>query len=91
MLSSSIAMIAVASTRLSPSAGCSRAHLAWCVLGELYDPASLLEAADRMGLEGIVSKQTAQPYKSGRNRGWIKVKCHAWRAINADRGELFKK
>jgi bifunctional non-homologous end joining protein LigD len=55
------------------------------------DPVALLEAANRMGLEGIVSKQTAQPYKSGRNRGWIKVKCHAWRAAHADRGELFKK
>jgi len=55
------------------------------------DPIALLEAANRMGLEGIVSKQTAQPYKSGRNRGWIKVKCHAWRAAHADRGDLFKK
>ena len=55
------------------------------------DPITLLEAADRMGLEGIVSKQSDQPYKSGRNRGWIKVKCHAWRAQHADRADLFKR
>jgi hypothetical protein len=28
---------------------------------------------------------------SGKNRGWIKVKCHAWRAANRDRGEMFAK
>jgi ATP-dependent DNA ligase len=44
-----------------------------------------------MGLEGIVSKKIEQPYKSGRNLGWVKVKTAAWQAANKDRGELFEK
>jgi bifunctional non-homologous end joining protein LigD len=55
------------------------------------DPAALLDACCAKGLEGIVSKRTDQPYVSGRNRGWIKVKCHAWREANRDRGEMFRK
>jgi bifunctional non-homologous end joining protein LigD len=55
------------------------------------DPAKLLDACDARGLEGIVSKKADQPYVSGKNRGWVKVKCHAWRAANAGRGELFRK
>ncbi len=31
--------------------------------------------AARMGLEGIVSKRLAAPYRSGRSRNWLKVKC----------------
>jgi bifunctional non-homologous end joining protein LigD len=38
------------------------------------DPDKLLAAASRMGLEGIVSKRREQPYRSGPNSGWIKVK-----------------
>lgn len=55
------------------------------------DPLKLLAALDERGLEGIVSKKTDQPYVSGKNRGWIKVKCHAWRVANSDRGEMFGK
>ena len=33
--------------------------------------------ACRMGLEGIVSKRTDAPYRSGRSRDWIKSKCTA--------------
>ena len=54
------------------------------------DPAKLLDACSERGLEGIVSKRTDQPYVSGKNRGWIKVKCHAWRVANRDRWEMFK-
>lgn len=54
------------------------------------DPGLLLAALDERGLEGIVSKKIDQAYVSGRNRGWIKVKCHAWRAANQDRGEMFQ-
>jgi bifunctional non-homologous end joining protein LigD len=36
---------------------------------------AVLEAACRMGLEGIVSKRRDAPYKPGRGRGWIKCKC----------------
>jgi bifunctional non-homologous end joining protein LigD len=39
------------------------------------DPEALLGACCEKGLEGIVSKRTDQPYVSGKNRGWMKVKC----------------
>jgi DNA ligase D-like protein (predicted ligase) len=39
--------------------------------------AGLFEAADRMGLEGIVSKKLSSRYRSGRARSWLKVKCFA--------------
>jgi bifunctional non-homologous end joining protein LigD len=55
------------------------------------DAVTLLEECCARKLEGIVSKRTDQPYVSGKNRGWIKVKCHAWREANRDRGELFNK
>ncbi len=37
----------------------------------------LFEAADAMGLEGIVSKRARSCYRSGRSRDWLKVKCFA--------------
>ena len=55
------------------------------------DPDKLLAAASRMGLEGIVSKRREQPYRSGRNSGWVKVKTATWREANRDRWELFEK
>lgn len=55
------------------------------------DPDKLLSACNERGLEGIVCKRVDQPYVSGKNRDWIKVKCHAWREANHDRGELFSK
>jgi bifunctional non-homologous end joining protein LigD len=55
------------------------------------DAVKLLEACCEQGLEGIVSKRNDQPYVCGKNRGWIKVKCHAWREANRDRGELFSR
>lgn len=56
---------------------------------DFTDPMKLLEVADRMRLEGIVSKKLDQPYRSGKNPGWVKVKTHTWREANADRGEMF--
>src|SRR5262249_17979628 len=35
----------------------------------------VLENACRLSLEGIVSKRGDAPYRSGRNRDWIKSKC----------------
>ncbi len=32
--------------------------------------------ACRAGLEGIVSKRASDPYRSGRTRSWLKIKCH---------------
>ncbi len=55
------------------------------------DPDKLLAATSRMGLEGIVSKRRDQPYRSGPNSGWIKVKKATWREANKDRWEMFEK
>jgi hypothetical protein len=52
------------------------------------NPLKLLAAIDDRGLEGIVTKKSGQPYGSGKNRGWIKVKSHAWRETNRGRGDL---
>lgn len=38
---------------------------------------ALFEAADQMGLEGIVSKKLSSRYRSGRALSWLKVKCFA--------------
>ena len=58
---------------------------------EFDDPEKLLAVATKMGLEGIVSKLGHQPYKSGKNVGWIKVKTASWREANRDRFEMFDK
>lgn len=55
------------------------------------DPDKLLERLDALGMEGIVSKLKSQPYLSGKNQAWIKVKCYAWRIANEKRGTLFAK
>ena len=34
-----------------------------------------VQAAERMGLEGIVSKRASSTYQSGRSSAWLKVKC----------------
>lgn len=38
---------------------------------------AVLQSACRMHLEGIVSKELAAPYQSGRTRSWTKAKCRA--------------
>jgi bifunctional non-homologous end joining protein LigD len=55
------------------------------------DPHQLLADLSAIGGEGIVSKKRGQPYVAGRNRGWVKVKCAAWREANRWRGEVFNK
>jgi bifunctional non-homologous end joining protein LigD len=39
------------------------------------DMAGMHREACRMGLEGIVCKQSGAPYSAGRGHGWVKVKC----------------
>ena len=51
----------------------------------------MLRAADRLGLEGIVSKRHDAPYRSGRQSEWIKVKCQTWREANKERWRLFER
>jgi bifunctional non-homologous end joining protein LigD len=58
---------------------------------EFHDPVKLLAAVEQQGLEGIVSKLTYQPYRSGKNPGWIKVKTATWREASRDRWELFQR
>jgi bifunctional non-homologous end joining protein LigD len=36
---------------------------------------TMLKHACRMGLEGVISKRAAAPYRSGRGHDWIKSKC----------------
>jgi bifunctional non-homologous end joining protein LigD len=42
---------------------------------------ALLESAGKMGLEGIVSKETSAPYRSGRGHGWVKAKVRAGQEV----------
>lgn len=55
------------------------------------DGIEVLAAAERMGLEGIVSKKADMPYRSGPLCDWIKVKCPSWREANRDRRRLFER
>ena len=58
---------------------------------EFADPVKLLQVAETMGLEGVVSKRKSAPYRSWPRADWVKVKTKAWREANADRGEMFNK
>ena len=61
-------------------------------LSESFDDAvKLLEAAVKLGLEGIVSKRREQPYRSGPNSGWVNVKTAAWREANRNRCEMLER
>jgi bifunctional non-homologous end joining protein LigD len=52
------------------------ANTGWLYYFESFDDGlELLAAADRLGLEGIVSKRRDAPYRPGRQSEWIKVKC----------------
>jgi bifunctional non-homologous end joining protein LigD len=55
------------------------------------DGLELLEAPDRMRLEGIVSKRRDAPYRSGKQCSWVKVKCATWREANKERWRLFER
>lgn len=46
-------------------------------LSETFDatPAQMLEAARRMGLEGVMLKRADAPYVSARSETWLKLKC----------------
>ena len=57
---------------------------------EFSDPVKLLQVAEQMGLEGVVSKRKNAPYRSWPRADWVKVKTKVWREANKDRGELFQ-
>jgi bifunctional non-homologous end joining protein LigD len=54
------------------------------------DGLALLRVAEKHGLEGVVSKRRSAPYRSGRCRGWRKVKTAAWREANRERWRAFE-
>jgi bifunctional non-homologous end joining protein LigD len=61
-------------------------------LSETFDDGvKLLAAAEKMGLEGVVSKRRDAPYRSGTKCGWIKVKTLGWLLRNRDRWRLFER
>jgi bifunctional non-homologous end joining protein LigD len=62
-----------------------------CYCETFPDGATLRKAADRIGLEGIVSKKASAPYRSGSKCDWIKVKCPGWREVNRERWRLFER
>jgi bifunctional non-homologous end joining protein LigD len=63
----------------------------WLRFSESFDDGiELLKAANRMKLEGIVSKRRDGPYRSGKQCDWVKVKCVTWREANRERWRLFE-
>jgi ATP-dependent DNA ligase len=58
---------------------------------EFSDPLKLLATAEKMGLEGIVSKRRNACYRSGTVKNSVKVKSKSWRDANRDRWELFQR
>jgi ATP-dependent DNA ligase len=44
----------------------------------------------RMGLEGIVSKRTDAPYRSGASRTWVKTKNSESAAVRREREEEWR-
>lgn len=69
-----------------------RAGIASLLFSEAFrDPHALLAEAERLGLEGIVSKQRSSPYLSGEACGWVKVKTRAWREASRERWRLFER
>jgi len=57
------------------------ANANWLHYSESFDDGiELLKAADRLSLEGKVSKRRDATYRSGKQCDWIKMKCEAGRA-----------
>jgi ATP-dependent DNA ligase len=68
------------------------ANAGWLHYSESFDDGlELRKAADRMKLEGIVSKRRDAPYRSGKQSDWIKTKCATWRQANKERWRLFER
>lgn len=55
------------------------------------DGPTVLEHACKLGLEGIVSKRAASPYRSGLHPEWVKTKCAGWKESSRERFELMSK
>jgi bifunctional non-homologous end joining protein LigD len=70
----------------------SRSEISCFHLVEAFDDgAKLLATAERMQLEGIVSKRKAAPYRSGESNDWRKIKTAKWLGANRERWRLFER
>jgi bifunctional non-homologous end joining protein LigD len=68
------------------------ANANWLLYSQGFDDGlRLLAQADRLGLEGVVSKRRDAPYRSGKQCGWVKVKCATCREANKERWRLFER
>lgn len=54
------------------------------------DPELLLEACEKLGVEGVVSKRKNSTYKPGPTRDWVRVKTKAWRNGHRERWPVFE-
>jgi bifunctional non-homologous end joining protein LigD len=64
-------LLAALLRKLAPKAGAIRASDHVVGSGK-----SVFENACKLGLEGIISKKADAPYRGGRGRDWLKIKCH---------------
>ena len=54
------------------------------------DGSTVSDHVRQMELEGIVSKRTDAPYRSGPSRTWVKTKNPASEAVRRERGEEWR-
>ncbi len=54
------------------------------------DGPTIFEHVCKLGLEGVVSKRTDAPYRSGPSRSWVKVKNPASDAVRREREEEWR-
>lgn len=47
----------------------------------------LFQAADQLGLEGVIGKRADSPYIRGRTRSWVKVKTSHGRHVDEERAK----
>jgi ATP-dependent DNA ligase len=47
----------------------------------------LFQAADQLGLEGVIGKRADSPYRAGRTPNWVKVKTAHGRHIDEERAK----
>ena len=55
------------------------------------DGARLFTTMDELGLEGVVAKRAASPYRSGRRGEWVKVKCQSWLEAHREQWRVFER
>lgn len=53
------------------------------------DGAGLFALMEELRLEGVVAKRAQAPYRSGRRKEWVKVKCQSWLKANRHRWRAF--